>query len=291
MMAFGLMAACNGGPESIDIQGHRGCRGHMPENTVAGFIRALDMGVNTLEMDVVISRDGQVLLSHEPFLSHEICLTAEGKEISAEEEYTYNLYQMDYDSIRRCDCGTKVHPRFPVQEKMPAVKPLLSEVIRAAEAHARATGRALPLYNIETKCAPQGDTIYHPVPAEFVELLVKVIDTEGIAERVTIQSFDPRSLQVAHQRYPNLHLALLIENEFDAEENLRSLGFTPQIYSPAFELVDEALVALCRSKDMKLIPWTLNEEADIRRMLDLGVDGIISDYPDRVIQAVKQRAE
>ncbi|MEM6803094.1 MAG: glycerophosphodiester phosphodiesterase family protein [Bacteroidota bacterium] len=118
---------------SMDVQGHRGCRGLLPENTLPAFAKAIEIGVNTLEMDVVISKDKQVLLSHEPFLSHEICVGPEGEEISEENEREWNLYKMDYEQIKECDCGSKAHKRFPDQEKMAVHKPLLKEVILAAE--------------------------------------------------------------------------------------------------------------------------------------------------------------
>ena len=118
---------------ALDIQGHRGARGLMPENTVPSFIHALTLGVTTLELDVVVSRDSQVVVSHEPFLSSTICLSPDGKAIPVEEEKRYNLYQMDYDDIRRADCGSKGNPRFPEQRKMAVAKPLLTEVIDSVE--------------------------------------------------------------------------------------------------------------------------------------------------------------
>lgn len=272
---------------SPDIQGHRGCRGHLPENTLPAFLRAIDMGVTTLEMDVVISRDNQVVVSHEPFLSHETCLNPDGKPISAIEEEKYNLYQMTYEEIEACDCGSTPHPRFQEQEKMVISKPLLRAIIDSVEAYVDTTDRPAIRYNIETKSSISGDDIFHPAPEPFVELLVAICREKKILDRLTIQSFDIRTLQVAHQKYPDIPLALLIGNETGLEVNLKQLGFTPQIYSPHFSLVDQALMELAHAKGMQVIPWTLNDHSDIQKMIDLRVDGIISDYPDRVIDLVK----
>ncbi|MEL6672611.1 MAG: glycerophosphodiester phosphodiesterase family protein [Bacteroidota bacterium] len=269
---------------SIDVQGHRGCRGLLPENTIPAFLRALDIGVQTLEMDVVITKDGQVLLSHEPFMSHEICADPDGKEITEENEREWNIYQMTLEEVQECDCGSKKHPRFPEQENSPVEKPTLAAVIAAAEAHAQQKGRPAPMYNIETKSTPAGDSVFHPAPAEFVDRLVKVMQEGGIVERSTIQSFDVRTLQYAHEAYPDIRLVLLVENEDGAAANLENLGFVPEVYSPYFQFVDSALVDFCAEKKMALIPWTINEDADIQQMLELGVDGIISDYPDRVVR-------
>jgi glycerophosphoryl diester phosphodiesterase len=255
----------------------------MPENTLEGFYYALDLGVNTLEMDAVISMDSLVLLSHEPFLSHEFCLSPTDSVITPEREQSYNLYRMAYDEIAACDCGSLPHPRFPGQKKFRAVKPLLSKVIDSVESYARHRSLPLPHYNIETKCQPASDGIFHPDPETFTRLLIADIRKGGIMDRTTLQSFDIRTLQIARRLEPKLKLVLLVENQDSPQVNLERLGFTPAVYSPEHVLVTPALVAFCRETGMKLIPWTVNEPADIEKMLKLQVDGIISDYPDRVL--------
>ncbi len=271
---------------AFDIEGHRGCRGLLPENSIPAFRKALDLGVTTLEMDVVISQDSQVVVSHEAYLSHEICLTSEGKEIAEADELTHNLFQMPYAEIAKCDCGTKVHPRFPDQEKMAVNKPLLSEVLREMEAYAKEKGRPAPYYNIEIKSDSAGDGIFHPDPETFFTLVYQQLKAAGVLDRVILQSFDTRALEVAHRRSPEITLAYLVENEESAEANFAKLSFTPAIYSPYFGFVNDSLMALTASKNMRVIPWTVNEPKDIRDMLNLGVAGIISDYPDRVIEAL-----
>lgn len=267
--------------KQIDFQGHRGCRGLMPENTIPGFIKALDLGVNTLEMDVVITSDMQVLLSHEPYFSHEICTDPQGKELDEARTSNHLIYALTYAQTTAYDCGMKPHLRFPDQEKIPVHKPLLIDVILAAEQHANATQRELPYYNIETKSTPEGDNILHPAPDEFARLLADVVIEKGIQNRTIIQSFDVRTLQYLHNAEPDMTLALLVENNLGPEENLRLLGFTPDIYSPDYNLVDEDLVNYCAQHKMKLIPWTVNELPVMQNLLDIGVDGIISDYPDK----------
>jgi glycerophosphoryl diester phosphodiesterase len=272
----------------IDVQGHRGCRGLMPENTLPAFLKALELGVTTLEMDVVITKDHQVVLSHEPFLSHEICLTAEGREITEATEKQYNLYQMTYAELQRCDCGSKPHPRFPNQQKMVVHKPLLSEVIHATEAYCEAHQLPPVQYNIETKSDLAGDGVFHPAPEAFVDLLMEVVGRQGISNRTIIQSFDPRTLQQMHTKYPTIKLALLVENLRSPKRNIRRLGFTPAIYSPNYPLVNTVLMKYARSKGMQVIPWTVNEPTAIRKLLEMPVDGIISDYPDRVLKLLQE---
>lgn len=268
--------------KKLDFQGHRGCRGLMPENTIPAFEKALDLGVTTLEMDVVITKDNKVLLSHEPWFSHEIAIDPNGTSISEEDERNHRIYEMSYEDTQAYDVGMKAHPRFPDQEKIKAKKPLLSDVIIFAEAHAKETSRPLPYYNIETKSLPAGDGIFHPEPEKFVDLLMAVINEGGASDRTTIQSFDVRTLQVAKTKYPKMKLVLLVENTETPEQNLQSLGFTPDIYSPDYALVDDDLISFAKEKGMKIIPWTVNEREEMNELIDMGVDGLITDYPNRL---------
>lgn len=267
---------------SFDKQGHRGCRGLMPENTIPAMMKALELGVTTLEMDAVITKDKQVILSHEPYFNHEITTKPNGGYVSEQEEKSLNIYQMSFAQTQQYDVGLKPHPRFPQQQKIKATKPLLREVIEDAEAFTRLKGRPAVFYNIETKTQPVTDNIYHPAPDEFVNQLMKVINGRNIAQRVIIQSFDFRTLKVVHKKYPNIKTAALIEgsDKRSFEEILQHLGFVPTIYSPAAELVTKELINKCHRRNVKIIPWTVNDKEAIAALKKLGVDGIISDYPD-----------
>jgi glycerophosphoryl diester phosphodiesterase len=270
------------GGEEFDIQGHRGCRGLMPENTVGAMIRALDLGVTTLELDVVVSKDNKVVVSHEPWFGSEITTKPDGTFINPAEAMKYNLYQMNYDEIKKYDVGMKPHPRFPKQEKVKAIKPLLSDLFDSVAENMKVRRRPFPYFNIETKCLPGGDLKFHPKPDEFVELLMAVIKEKQVEERVIIQSFDFRTLKYLHEKYPSIKTAMLIEDsdEEDLDGQLKRLGYTPAIYSPNHTLVDEELVKQCHDKGMKIIPWTVNDKKQINKLKKMGVDGIITDYPD-----------
>jgi glycerophosphoryl diester phosphodiesterase len=269
-------------PSGFDLQGHRGARGLAPENTLPAFRRALDLGVTTLELDAVISADSQVVVSHEPWMSATICTQPDGTPVPPDSRAQFNLFEMPYARIAQFDCGRRGHSDFPEQEAMPAVKPLLRDVIQMAEAYVDSTGRAPIFYNIETKSQPEGDNTFHPEPDAFAQLLYDVIDQEGITERATIQSFDPRTLRVARDIDPSLSLALLVGRDGGSlVENVDSLGFTPTIYSPNYQLVDAEMVQAAHKRGMELIPWTVNERSDMERLQQLGVDGLITDYPDR----------
>lgn len=267
---------------AFDKQGHRGCRGWMPENSLPAMLKALEFGVTTLEMDAAITADGKVILSHEPFFNHEITTKPDGSNVTEAEEKSLNIYKMTYAETQQFDVGRKIHPRFPKQEHMAATKPLLSEIIDNAEAVVRLRNRVPVFYNIETKTQPATDNIFHPDPEVFVNTLMKVVEKKKITDRVVIQSFDFRTLIYLNKKYPKIKTAALIEgnDKRSLDEIIKVLGFTPTIYSPSFNLVTSTLVAECHAKNIRIIPWTVNDRANIERLKAMGVDGIISDYPD-----------
>jgi glycerophosphoryl diester phosphodiesterase len=266
----------------FDIQGHRGCRGLMPENTIPAMMKALDLGVTTLEMDVVITKDKKVVLSHDQWFAQEITTKPDGTYMGEREERKFNIYWMTYEDVKTFDVGMKPHPRFPQQQKIKVVKPLLSDLIDSVQQYMITSKRALPYYNIETKSNPEFDGVFQPKPGEFVELLMSVIKEKGIEDHVIIQSFDFRTLQYLHQHYPDIKTAMLIE-DFDKrslQDQLKELGFIPTIYSPAFQLVNKDLLKKCHDQNIKIIPWTVNDKETIKKLKAMGVDGIITDYPN-----------
>ncbi len=265
---------------TFEREGHRGCRGLMPENTVAAMKKALDLGVHTLELDVIISADNQVVVSHEPYMAADISTKPDGTPVSRAEEKSINLYVLPYAAIRRYDVGLKPHPLFPRQQKMAAYKPLLAELIDSVETYARTKGLPAPRYNIEIKSSLQTDGTYHPAPAAFVDLVMGVIQPRKLGNRFIIQSFDVRPLQRLHAQYPTVTLALLTANPQTLAENLALLGFKPVIYSPYYKALTAALVKDCHQQGMKVVPWTVNTKAEIEALTTSGVDGIITDYPD-----------
>ncbi|AXY78098.1 glycerophosphodiester phosphodiesterase [Paraflavitalea soli] len=265
---------------SFDKEAHRGGRGLMPENTIPAMLHAIDLGVNTLEMDAVITKDGQVILSHEPFFSAAIATKPDGTRVTPQEERSLNIFQMTYAETQRYDVGLAVNPGFKDQQKLAATKPLLSKVIDSVEAYTKKKKSTPVFYNIETKTNPRTDNQYHPAPEEFVEKLMAVILQKHIEDRVIIQSFDFRTLQILHTKYPAIRTAALVADNKGLEEHLKQLQFIPTIYSPLYTLVKPELVTQCHQQKIKVLPWTVNDKPTIEKLKALGVDGIISDYPN-----------
>lgn len=281
-------------PQNIpkfDLQGHRGARGLMPENTIAGFITALDSGVTTLEMDVVITKDKKVIVSHEPWMSAAICYDKQGKEFPEKEEKQFNIYRMTYGDTRLFDCGSRKNERFPEQHKMAAHKPLLKDMFEAVEHHIRTVSHYEADYNIEIKSNPESDHLYHPAIEEYTDLVYEVVKSSVPPERVVIQSFDFRMLRYCHEKYPRIRLAVLVGNLKSVKANLKELGFTPSIYSPYYKLINKDQIAYLHNLGIRVIPWTVNDSSDMLLLKEMGVDGIITDYPDRARKSLSFQRE
>lgn len=272
---------------ALDIQGHRGARGLYPENTIPAFLGAIKLGVNTVELDVVITKDNKVLISHDPYMNENFCRLASGKLLEGDIKKDYNIYQMNYAEVTAYDCGQWGNAKFPEQQKMAVQKPLLSDMIDSVEAYVKANKLPQIKYNIEIKCGAAGDGIMHPKPDEFAKLVYDVIKQKGILDHCNIQSFDVRSLQEIHKIDPKLPIAILVADAHSFKKNLAQLGFTPYAYSPHYILVNKKLVKQCHKAGIKLIPWTVNDEKKMVKLKKLGIDGIITDYPNKAIELLR----
>ncbi|TWR30267.1 glycerophosphodiester phosphodiesterase [Mucilaginibacter pallidiroseus] len=267
--------------QTFDKQGHRGGRGLMPENTIAAMKKAVDLGV-TLEMDISFSEEKLPIVSHDQYLNPKFVLKPNGDTLTKADGKALRLYNMPYGIIKTYDVGSKYYPQFPEQQKMKVNIPLLSALIDTVEAYAKQKGAKPPHYNIETKTSPKGDNIEHPGPKEFVDLLIGVLKDKKVLDRVIIQSFDARTLEIMHLQYPQVPTAWLVSNKLTLNENLATLSFKPTIYSPDYKMVTRDVVDGCHAKGIKIIPWTVNDPEKIKEIKALGVDGIISDYPNRL---------
>ena len=255
----------------------------MPENSIQAMLRAVDLGVKTLELDCVVSKDGQVVVSHDTYMSADFMLKPDGSLVSKSEEKELLLYTMPYDSIKLYDGGTKPHPQFPDQKKLKTYKPLLADLIDSVEQYIGIKKLKPIFYNLEIKSAPAGDGTEHPSPKQFVKLVMNVLNSKKIAHRVIIQSFDVRPLQELHQNFTKQKLSYLIANKESLADNIAKLGFTPQVISPYYTLIDSNFVMQAHQANVQVVPWTVNDEATMKKMAELKVDGIISDFPERLV--------
>lgn len=267
-------------------EGHRGTRGLMPENTIPSMIKAIESGANVIEVDVYTSKDGLVFISHDPIPNVNHTYYEDGSEITAADAKKYIFHQMNYADIRKFDVGSKPYPAYPQQQRVKTYMPLLGELIDSVEAYTKRKKLPGTIYNIELKTNPRFDSLqYNAVPEEMVDKVMEVVKTKNIGNRFYIQSFDFRPLMYANKKYPKVTIGFLTGTKtMSVEDNLQKLGFKPNLYSPEYHLVTKETVEACKKHGMKLVPWTVNTAEEMKTLLDLGVNGIITDYPNLFAQ-------
>jgi glycerophosphoryl diester phosphodiesterase len=265
---------------TFDWQGHRGARGLYPENTIEGMKQALKFPIQTLEMDVVISADRQVVVSHEPWMSEEICLDSNLKPVS---NRSINIFKLKYDEISKYDCGSKIHPRFNQQQKKKESKPLLAALISELEK----TGKKK--YSIEIKSTDDDENLgFQPNFKEFTDLVLKVILTHLGPDQFMIQSFDWRVLNYIFEFYPQIKTVALIEESYEYKTILKKLKKSPTVFSPDYKFLTKDQVKHFHKENVLVIPWTVNDIQSMNQLISLGVDGLITDYPNLIPLAKKQ---
>lgn len=309
LFAAGLLVMM-GGAHGLDLQGHRGARGLLPENTLPAFARALSIGVTTLELDTAVTRDGVVVVSHDATLNPDITRNRDGQWLARSD---LAIHALTFAELQQYDVGrirplTAYAQRFAAQQPVDGTRmPQLAEVF----ALARRAGNNTVRFNIETKISPEHPQRTLP-PAEFARALLALVCREKLESRVTIQSFDWRTLQAVQQEAPQIATVYLSVQQ-SWQDNIRAdeaaspwtAGFhvshhggsVPRmvkaaggaVWSPYFGDVTPAAVSEARQAGIKVVVWTVNEPRDITRMIDLGVDGIISDYPDRLREIAAAR--
>jgi glycerophosphoryl diester phosphodiesterase len=253
----------------------------MPENTLPAFMKAVELGVTTLELDVVVSADKELVVSHEPWMSHIICSHPKGMPVTKGEQKRLNIYKMSYQEVQTFDCGMRIHPDFPNQVKVNTVKPTLNMVVRSVRRFAADKHYREPAYNIEIKSDEKYYDIYVPKPDVFVELVVSEIKRLGIENQTTIQSFDVKVLEELNKiKDRNFRIAFLTGRGKKFAKNLNKLSFKPDIYSPNYKLLNENAIKEIHALGIKVIPWTINQKTEMDELIRWGVDGIITDYPD-----------
>ena len=271
--------------EMIQVHGHRGCRGLLPENTVPAFKKAMEMGADVLELDLAVNAEGRLVVSHEPWMNPEICTGPNGDSIVNWKDHL--IYKMKQEEVRQYDCGSKGHPKFKDQIPMAATKPLLSEVVgMVRDSFPERAGDIV--YNIEIKYHPKWDSTLCPSRETFLALFMDEVHELDISDQTILQCFDAEILRMAHDKGVPFDLAYLVQNLKSFSRNIDRLGFVPSYYSPYFKMVKRRTVRKAREMGVKVVPWTVNRPKDIKKMIKKGVDGIISDYPDRVMKALNE---
>jgi glycerophosphoryl diester phosphodiesterase len=262
----------------MDVQGHRGARGLLPENTLPAFQRALELGVDTLELDCGVTKDGVVVVHHDRRLNPDVARGPDGKWVSSPGP---TIRSLTYAELQRYDVGrlrpgSEYEKRFPLQRAVDGTRiPRLEDVLKFKTK-----------FNIETKLIP-GAPEETVGPDEFARALIKEI--RKAKAKATIQSFDWRTLKIVEREAPEIPTVYLTESQDADPRKVHAAG--GKIWSPSFADVNRDKLEKARSLGIKVVVWTVSEPADIARMLDTSIDGIISDYPDRVLAELKRRGQ
>jgi glycerophosphoryl diester phosphodiesterase len=302
MVVFGSLIG--GEAMAFDIEAHRGGRALLPENTLPAFANALSMGVVTLEMDLGVTRDGVIIVSHERGLNPDLTRNAKGEYVAPPGT---PFVQLSLQDVKKYDVGqirpgSKYASQFPDQRPLPgATIPTLKEVIELV----RRSGDPRVRLNIETKLDPN-HAEQAPTPERFVALLLDLLKAEKFEEHVVVQSFDWRTLQLVQKHAPSIPTVYLTQQ--GGKEPTIALdkatewtaGFNPAeyggslprtikeaggtIWSPYFGDITPALMAESHALGLQVVVWTVNKPADMKRLIEMGVDGIISDHPDLLRQ-------
>ncbi|WP_421782152.1 glycerophosphodiester phosphodiesterase [Kiloniella litopenaei] len=291
-----------GAIENFDLQGHRGARGLAPENTLAGFSKALELGVTTLELDTGVTRDGVVVIHHDPYLNSDIARDTKGNWVEAKSLVLKAMTYQDLASfnVGALKPGSKYAKRFAQQkseefQSIPRLSDLFDLVTKSGNNNVR--------FNVETKINPLAPDMTVN-PEAFVGALLAVINKHGMWDRVTIQSFDWRTLQLVQKRAPDIPTVYLSAQQkwldniavgqkgtsgwtagFDVDDYAGSIpkmvkSAGGSVWSPFYRELTPELVQEAHKEGLKVIPWTVNNPEDFLRLIKMGVDGIITDYPD-----------
>jgi glycerophosphoryl diester phosphodiesterase len=263
--------------DSVSYFGHRGCRGLYPENTIVGFQKAIALGVDGIEWDVVVNKDKHLVISHDQFFEKEFCLMPDGSEIT--DEKATNIYQMTQDQIEQYDCGTKVHKRFLEQQKIKETKPLLKTVFDSID-----FSKTTILFEI--KSDKDLDGTFQPAPAEYVSIILKEIEDFKHKQNIIFMSFDARILEELHQKAPNYRLVYLTESPLRSTSNfVADFSFKPYAVGIFYPMISKANVKTLKKLGIKTFAWTVNDPKTSKKLVEKGVDGIITDYPNLVKRA------
>ncbi|MEO6364119.1 MAG: glycerophosphodiester phosphodiesterase [Caldimonas sp.] len=289
---------------AFDLQAHRGGRGLLPENTLAAFENALKMGVTTLELDIAITADGVAVISHDPALNPAFVRDPQGRWLK---EGGPLIKSLSLAEVQGYDVG-RLNPEHPYARTFASQQPIDGQripTLASLFALVKRLGADKVQFDIETKMSPgkPDDTL---APEAFVPALLAVIREAGMTERVMIQSFDWRTLALIQRQQPGMRTVYLTFEGRNSNvlDPVRTAGLLRHDYpsvahmvkaaggttwSPSFNSIDAAAVAQAHALGLLFIPWTVNEPADMRRLIDWGVDGLITDYPDRLREVMKER--
>jgi glycerophosphoryl diester phosphodiesterase len=260
--------------QAVSYYGHRGCRGLLPENSIPAFQKALELGAYGIELDVVVNKDKQLVVSHEPYFKKEFCSDSTGSAIT--DEGKYNTYLMTQNEIQKFDCGSKGNSGYPEQQALATTKPLLKEVFEQVNLK----GKTLLL---EVKSETKEYGISQPSPKEFAQLVYEEAQQLSKEIKVYFMSFDPRILEELFAIDSTIKTVYLTYSPVkNARKLLKEISIKPNVLGMFYPTISKREVSYLAKWDIQTFAWTVNEQRVSQKLILKGVQGIITDYPDRV---------
>ena len=258
------------------IFGHRGCRGILPENSIEGFQKAIDLGVDGIEFDVVVNKDKQIVISHAPFMEKKYCLLPDGRKIKREKQL--NLFEMKQTEIEKFDCGSKFHSNFPKQKKLKTHKPLLQELFTKVD-----LSDVMILLEIKSEKRQYGK--YQPQPDEYVDIILKEISNYAHRDNIIFMSFDSNIINELNNRAPQYKLIYLSYKPFKSiKSSIKNLTIQPYAIGLHYSTISKREIIKAHELGMAVFAWTVNSLKDFEQLKRYGIDGIITDYPGSFIK-------
>ena len=255
------------GQSDYKIFGHRGCRGIYPENTIKGFEKAIQLGVDGIELDVVVSKDLELIISHEPYVDTSYC------KIEDLENSDLNIYKMNFEEIKKIDCGTKFVKNFPEQKKIIERKPTFKELEKSLNNYGG-------IILFEIKSDPHNINKYYPDYPTYANIIYNETKESKLLNNIVFMSFDAGILNELKKIIPNSSYVFL--SEYYDNKTLNSLKFKPSVIGIKYESLDKETIKKIHKKNQMVYAWTVNSKDISEILIEDGIDGIITDFPNLI---------
>ncbi len=281
MSTVSILLGSSSMAQAIEVHGHRGARARFPENTIPAFEHALKASADALEMDLNVTKDGVLVVHHDTRINRDICLTAGGTKI----KNPILIFETTLDELKKLDCGSVKHPDHAQQTTVPGTHiPTFEEVLNWLASSKLPQAKTIRL-NVETKISPE-EPKAGPPPKEFVQLVIDLLKKKNFLKRTVLQSFDYRTLIEARKIEPSIQIAALSDNSReDLVQTAKDLR--ANYISPKWQMVQFKLVESLHANGVKVLPWTVNDRLGWAHLIAMGVDGIITDDPERLIEFIR----
>lgn len=254
------------------IIGHRGCRGIMPENTIPAFQKAIELGADGIEWDVVVNKDKQLVISHEPFFQSSYCLDSNGNEIKNESDF--NIYNLTQEQIEKFDCGSKGNSKYPDQEKFKVSKPTVQEAFKILNLENKTL-----LFEVKSEEKEYGKT--QPYPEDFVQIILKEVENYKWKDNIVFMSFDSNIINEINKQNSSLKCVYLTYSPFvSLKKSLKDLDFKPYAVGMFHPTISKKEIKYAHENNIKVFAWTVNKEKDASHLKNLGIDALITDFPN-----------